>query len=80
MTEKQRHDLRKVTQRSSWPVFIIKGKVARFEALAPTLNCRQTDNGFSQNSTTFFISRHVSLPLQEVEFHYASMLILIDFD
>jgi hypothetical protein len=30
-------------------------KVARFEALAPTLNRRQVDSGFSENLTQFFM-------------------------
>jgi hypothetical protein len=80
ITEKLRYDLRKATQRWSRPVFAIKEKVTRFEALALTLDCHQTDSGFSENSTKFSIYHLVSLPLQVENFHHTSLLMLVHFD
>jgi hypothetical protein len=80
ITEKPRYDLRKVTQLSFWPVFVIKRKVARFETLAATLTCHQTDSGFSEDSTKISVCRLISPPLQEEEFHHASLLMLVLFD
>jgi hypothetical protein len=61
-------------------VCLINGKVTPFEALAPTLNCRQTDIGFFENSTKFFRYRTVSFSLQEEEFLHTSLLMLVRFD
>jgi hypothetical protein len=55
-------------------------KVTRFEALAPTLNCRQTDSGFSENSIKFSRYHLASLPLQEEELHHPSLLMRVHFD
>jgi hypothetical protein len=77
--EKLRSNLRKVSQRSCLPVFVIKGKLAHFEALAAVLDCRQTDGGFSESSTKFSIYRLGSLPLQREEFHYVSLLMFVHF-
>jgi hypothetical protein len=65
ITEKLRSDLRKVTPQSPWPICVIKGKIARFEALAAALSYRQTDSGISKNSIDFSVYCLVSLPLQE---------------
>jgi hypothetical protein len=58
-------------------VFVIKGKVSRFEALAPKLNGRQTDSGFSENATGFCIYRLVSVLLREKEIHPASLFMQV---
>jgi hypothetical protein len=80
ITQKLRYNLHKVTQRSSWSVFVIKGKVVHFEALTSKLNCQQTSSGFSHNSNKFSIYHLVSLPLQEEEFHCAALLMYVAFD
>jgi hypothetical protein len=80
ITEKLRYYLCKVTQRSSWPVFVTEGKIARFEALAPALNYRQTDSGFSEDSTKFSMHRLGSLPVQEEAFYHSSLVVLAHFD
>jgi hypothetical protein len=72
ITDQQRYGLPKVIQRSSWPVFVTKGKAPDFEVLEPTLDCCQTDGDFSKNSTQVSIYRLISLPVQEEGFHHAS--------
>jgi hypothetical protein len=56
---------------------VTEGKIACFEALAPTLHCRRTESAFSENSAKFSVYRFIYLPLQEEEFHRASLLLMV---
>jgi hypothetical protein len=61
--EKLRYGLPNAISCSASPEFVIKRKVAVFEAPVPTLDRGETNSSFSKDSTKFPIYRFGSLPL-----------------
>jgi hypothetical protein len=78
--DKLRYGLPNVTTRSLRPEFVIKCKVAVFEAPAPTLDRAETGSSFSMDFTKFRMYQFGSLRLQEEKFHHASFLMILSFD
>jgi hypothetical protein len=78
--DKLRYGLLNVITRSPRPEFVIKRKVAVFEAPAPTLDRGETKSSFFMGFTKFRMCHFGSLPLQEEKFQYASFLMILNSD